>query len=102
MKRKVVWSRDALNEIRHVIAYIAHDNPAAARKVAAAIRKSGEVLGERMAGRPGRVTGTFEKTVSGVPYIIAYALDPQSTRDRVVILRVIHSARRWEPEMWPD
>ena len=26
-------------------------------------------------GRPGRVAGTYEKTVSGLPYVIAYELD---------------------------
>jgi toxin ParE1/3/4 len=101
VRREVVWSRDALNELSRAVAYIAQDNPAAARKVAAAIRKSGEILGERAVGRLGRVEGTFEKSVNGAPYIIAYTVDPQPAGDRIVILRVIHSSRRWEPEMWP-
>ena len=42
-------------------------------------------------GRPGRVAGTRELVVLGTPYIAAYIEDPQ----RVVVIAVIHGARRW-------
>jgi toxin ParE1/3/4 len=54
-------------------------------------------------GRQGRVTGTYEKVVPGLPYIIAYRLValPEGS-EKLVILRVIRGARKWLPEQWPD
>lgn len=51
--------------------------------------------------RPGRVTGTYEKPISGLPYIIVYELRSISGRDSVVIVHVIHTSRDWPPEEWP-
>ena len=103
MKRPVFWSRDALDELKRAAARIAKDNPQAARKVAAAIRSAGNKLGERATGRKGRMAGTYEKSVTGVPYIIAYALHPvRGSDEAVVILHVIHTARNWTPDAWPD
>lgn len=53
-------------------------------------------------GRPGRVTGTYEKPLSRIPYLIAYELRRISGREHVVILRVIHAARDWPAEEWPS
>jgi plasmid stabilization system protein ParE len=52
-------------------------------------------------GRPGRVGGTYEKPVTRLPYIIAYAIDLVAGRETVVILRVIHGARDWQLDEWP-
>lgn len=102
MKRPVFWSRAALDEVKRAATHIAKDNPQAARKVAAAIRSTGDKLGERATGRKGRMSGTYEKSVTGFPYIIAYALHPVRGNDEaVVILHVIHSARNWTPDAWP-
>lgn len=72
MRRPVTWAREALNDMREQIAFIAEDNPAAARRVADRLRDTGEALGESATGRPGRVTGTYEKSVIRLPYIISY------------------------------
>jgi toxin ParE1/3/4 len=101
VRRPVQWSRDALNDIRDQIAYIAADNPAAARRVADRLREVGAALGEMTTGRPGRVNGVYEKLVTNLPYIIAYAIKTQSGRETVSILRVIHTARDWPDEEWP-
>ncbi len=53
-------------------------------------------------GRPGRVTGTYEKPISRLPYIIAYELRPIGGRESVVILHVVHTSRDWPPEEWPN
>ena len=101
--RDVVWSQDALDDMDSMAAYIAADNPAAALKVLDRIEQAAEKLGQMAIGRPGRVTGTYERSLIRIPYIIAYALQtPPSGRERVVILRVIHSARNWPKESWPD
>ncbi len=53
-------------------------------------------------GRPGRVTGTYEKPLARLPYIIAYELRPIAGRESIVILRVLHTSRDWPPEEWPN
>jgi toxin ParE1/3/4 len=75
LKRPVLWSEDALRELDNSIAYIAARNPSAARKVLAEIRKAANGLAATATGRPGRVSGTYEKTIIRRPYIIAYTLD---------------------------
>jgi toxin ParE1/3/4 len=99
--RPVLWSRGALDDLKRAASYIARDNPQAARKVAAAIREAGCKLGIRSTGRKGRVEGTFEKSVAGLPYILAYAIEAVAEDERIVILHVIHTARNWIPGSWP-
>ena len=53
-------------------------------------------------GRPGRVTGSYEKLVTGLPYILVYAIAQGSGEETVAIIRVIHTAREWSAEEWPD
>ena len=102
MTRPVQWSRDALDDLKRQIAYIAADNPAAARRIAGRIGAAASALGDMTTGRPGRVSGTYEKLVTGLPYVIAYAVTEQAGRGAVSILRVIHSARDWPDEAWPE
>jgi plasmid stabilization system protein ParE len=44
--------------------------------------------------------GTFEKIVQRTPYVIAYVMPAQS--ETLVILHVIHMARDWSQDRWPD
>ena len=91
MKRQVVWSRIALDDLKAQIAYIAAENPAAAQRVS-----------DLPTGRPGRVTGTYEKSVSRLPYVIAYAISSSPVGEVIAIIRVIHTARDWPAEQWPE
>lgn len=100
--RPVVWSAEAHRDSLDILRYIADDNPFAAEKVVDAIEEAGNKLGEFATGRPGRVTGTYEKSLAPLPYIISYELRLIAGRECVVILRVIHTAREWPPEEWPD
>jgi toxin ParE1/3/4 len=78
----VFWAEDALDDLNSAIAYIAADNPTAALKVL----DRTEALGEVATGRRGRIAGTYEKSVRGLPYIIAYAIQPLlNRRERIVI-----------------
>ncbi|MCW2319250.1 plasmid stabilization system protein ParE [Rhodoblastus acidophilus] len=90
-----------MDDIKEQVSHIALDNPAAARRVADRIREMGEALGDFATGKPGRVTGTYEKAISRLPYIISYTLRPILGRESVIILRVIHTARDWQAEEWP-
>jgi len=97
--RRVQWSNDALDDLLKHIAHIATDNTDAAERVAIRIREAGTALGDFATGHPGRVSGTYEKAVARLPYIIAYALT--NDESAVSILRVIHTARDWQAEEWP-
>lgn len=101
MKRAVRWSRDALDDLKEQVAYIAAENPRAARRVADALHAAAQALSEMPTGRPGRVNGTYEKSIRGLPYIIAYAITQATGREAVAILRVVHTAQDWPDESWP-
>jgi len=74
-------------------AYIAADNPAAARKVALHIMHNIEQLlpDNPQLGRPGRVPGTRELVIPNTPFIVPYRLQ----RNTIQILRIYHGSRRW-------
>jgi plasmid stabilization system protein ParE len=99
--RRIVWSADALDDLDGAVAYIAERNPAAARRVVAAIIRVVERLGRQSTGRRGRVPGTYEAVVPRLPYIVAYALTPRGQGEAVFVLRVIHGARDWRTGRWP-
>ncbi|MDX0595531.1 hypothetical protein GOD17_09935 [Sinorhizobium medicae] len=46
-------------------------------------------------GRPGRVSGTYEKSLDRRPYIVSYELREVAGRESIVIVRVIHTSRDW-------
>lgn len=102
MKRSVIWSRDALDDLKAQVSYIAVENPTAAQRVADVISNAAAALSEVPTGRPGRVTGTYEKSVMRLPYIIAYAITASATGEAIAIVRVIHTARDWPAEQWPE
>ena len=98
MSRPVSWSNDALADLAEQVAYI----PVAARRVADALDKTALALGDMPIGRPGRVTGTYEKSVTGLPYVVAYAITQAGGAEEIAIVRVIHTSRDWSAETWPQ
>ena len=101
MKRPVVWSRAALEDMKAQVAFIARENPAAARRVAQRIRATGNALQDFAMGHAGRVAGTYEKSVRGLPYIIAYDIELMDGAEAIMVLHVIHAARDWREGEWP-
>jgi toxin ParE1/3/4 len=93
----------ARDDFKAAISYITDRNASAARRVAMAIEKTGNDLGDHAIGRPSRINKIYEKSVVGLPYIIAYAIEslPEGG-EQVVILRVIHTARNWTKDKWPE
>ena len=72
------------------------------KQVAERTEQAIENLAFMPTGRKGRVGGTYEKVVAGVPYIIAYALsEARSGEERLTVLRIIHGARHWPRDEWP-
>ena len=98
----ITWRPMAEADLEGIVDYIAEDNPFAAERVVDAIEDAGNKLGEMATGRPGRVGGSYEKSLARLPYIIAYELRDMEGRESVVIVRVIHTSRDWRAEEWPD
>lgn len=102
MKRPVVWADSALADYHDIIDYIARENPDAAMRVAARIEGAAEGLSDFATGRAGRVSGTYEKVLPGLPYILAYEIVARPDGgEGVTILQVIHGARDWPAGEWP-
>jgi toxin ParE1/3/4 len=86
----VRWLDQAVEGLKAVRTYIAHDNPSAAAKIAQRLRDAVKLLGDYpAAGRPGRVPNTRELVVTGTPYILPYRVRAES----VEILRVLDGAQ---------
>ena len=101
MTRAVEWSVAALADLTAQAEFIAADSRQQAMAVAQAIRKAGDDLAFMSTGRPGRNKGVYEKVVVGLPYIIAYTIHRARAGEMIYILRVVHSARDWQPGSWP-
>jgi len=91
-KRPGRWSLSAANDLKEIARYIRRDSPAAARAVAKILFREAEGLNIFPGrGRPGRIPGTRELIVAGLPYIVVYRVSDAATH----ILRVYHGAREW-------
>ena len=92
------FTAEAREHIAGIYSYISDRSPAAATQVIARIRLAAERLTEfpRM-GRAGRVAGTHEWVVRGLPYIIVYEIDTTDPEE-LLILGVFHAAQDREPE----
>lgn len=89
---KIDWSPFALRDRIDNFYHIANDSLMSANKVDDAIEASADRLIDfPHLGRKGRVEGTRELVVAGLPYILIY----HSEGDCVRILRVLHSAQQW-------
>lgn len=93
----IAWSPEAIDDLAALRAFIAEENPAAAKRVALhVIRNVEDLLSDHpRVGRAGRIHGTRELVIPNTPYIVPYRV-----RDnRVEVLRVYHSARRWPDQL---
>jgi addiction module RelE/StbE family toxin len=93
---KLRWSKRAIRRLASIHAYISQDSPAAAALVAAAIVEAALRL-ERfpLSGHLGRIEGTRELLVPGLPYILPYRL----VDDVILIASVIHTSRQWPEKL---
>ena len=92
---KIVWSPQAREDLLSLISYVAADNPRAATELRNRMLSKIELLAKTPhTGRPGRVPGTKELVVDKTPYLIPY----RCANERLEILRVYHSSRKWPAE----
>ena len=89
---RVIWTQPAAQALEAIQDYIAQDNPRAAFEVVQRIRLATEQLAEHPnLGRLGRVRGTLELIIAGLPYIVPYRIKGNA----IEILSVFHAARKW-------
>lgn len=89
---QVKWLQRALQNLDDEAAYIAQENPQAAKAlVSHVINTVNQLSSVPNLGRAGRVFGTRELVITDFPYIIPYRVKA----DVVQILRVFHTSRKW-------
>jgi toxin ParE1/3/4 len=89
------WSNDALEDLVAIRRYIAEDHPAAAQSVAQRILRTIAYLRDHPGiGRAGRIQGTRELIIPGLPYIVPYRMK----ENLIELLRVLHTSRQWPKE----
>ncbi|RLA47260.1 MAG: type II toxin-antitoxin system RelE/ParE family toxin [Gammaproteobacteria bacterium] len=91
------WTEPASQDLDKIEEYISRDNsPAVAIDIVLEVIETVEMVlpAHPRAGRMGRVTGTRELIVEGVPFIVIYR---QIGSDQLQIIRVLHDAQQWPP-----
>lgn len=88
----VKWTRKALDNLDDAVEFLAADKPMIAKKVAKKIWNAAQRLADQPGmGRPGRVPGTRELVITGLPFVLPY-IEKNKT---VFILRVMHTSMKW-------
>ncbi len=94
--RRIEWLPEAERNRASQLAYVGERSPRAALEMGTAISVAVARLADfPESGRPGRVSGTRELVVRRTPYVIIYRLEAT----HIVILRVLHGAQRWPPNV---
>lgn len=88
----MLWTKPAAAALASIQDRIATGNPRVAFEVTNRIRIAVNQLEEHpSSGRTGRVRGTSELVIYGLPYIVAYRIK----KEEVQILSVYHTSRKW-------
>jgi addiction module RelE/StbE family toxin len=92
---QVRWTSPAAQDLEEIALYIQRDRRESARTVATTLFEAANSL-EFMPsrGRAGRIMGTRELVIPGLPYIIVYEV----TDTAVQIHHIYHAARDWPGE----
>lgn len=89
---EIVWTEPAHQDLRNIFAYIAEENPKAARLLLSKIKERAILLQNNpLMGRIGRIDGTRELVITGTNYILPYRVQ----NIQIQILAVFHGARQW-------
>lgn len=88
---RVIWSPQALQDLRAIIEYIRQDSPQAADRVARVIRNGTQ----RLTRFPmsGRLLPEFPESALREVLVRSYRIIYDPTADRVEILTVVHGSR---------
>jgi len=89
---KLLWAAPARRDLAALRAFVAQEQPEAARRQAEAILAAAAGLARfPESGRPGRVCGTRELVVGPTPWVVVYRWRGEA----VEVLRVLHGRQRW-------
>jgi addiction module RelE/StbE family toxin len=92
---KLVFDERALTDLEGIHAWIAKDDPPAAKAVVDRLFDSVEHLAVYPEmGRQGLVAGTREWVVPRLPYIVVYEVN--EGRDEVIVIAIFHGAQERE------
>jgi plasmid stabilization system protein ParE len=89
---RVILEETAVADIDRLAAWVAKDSPQVARTIVQKILETIERLNLfPELGHEGRDRGTYERTVSGTPYVIVYEIRRKPSA--VLVVAVVHGAR---------
>ena len=98
MGYKVIWTDEAIDDLRHAVAFIARDNPAAAVKLGEAILRKSMLLADHP--RLGRVLQKLRREnireIPIAPYWLIYEIDEKAS---AIFVRVMWHGARQDPEL---
>ena len=89
------WTEPAAQDLDKTEEYICRENsPTVAIDIVLKVIETVEMVlpTHPRAGRMGRVTGTREFVIEGVPFVVIYR---QIGSDKLQIIRVLHDAQQW-------
>src|SRR3977135_10977 len=87
---RVVYTADALGDVRQVLSFVADQSPTHAPQVAARIDLAVKALGVfPRAARFDRETNTYERPMPGLPLLLIYTVSDEL----VEVIAVFHTAR---------
>jgi addiction module RelE/StbE family toxin len=89
--KQLVWTSAARADLDSIADYHASVNSDAGDMIVGRIEEAAAKLAHFDTGRPGRITGTREKSVAKTGHVIVYEIHD----DLLFVFRVVHTARNW-------
>jgi addiction module RelE/StbE family toxin len=89
--KQLVWTSAARADLDSIAKYHAGVDPRVGDMLIKRIEEAAAKLVRYDTGRPGRIRGTREKSVSKTAHIIVYEVHD----DLLMIFRIVHTARNW-------
>lgn len=86
------WTEAAADDLEHIADYLFEHTPGHAQRIVRTIYDApAKLLQFPALGRPGRVIGTRELVLTGLPYLVVYVHSGQF----IYIARILHGAQKW-------
>lgn len=89
--KQLVWTSAARADLDSIAEYHADLDPRVGEMLIGRIEEAAAKLRRYDTGRPGRIRGTREKSVSKTAHIIVYEVHD----DLLMVFRIVHTARDW-------
>lgn len=91
---RIEWSKRAQANMRSIANHISLDGPRAARDVYQTVdRRVARLADFPLKGRKGRLPGTRELVITGLPYVVIYRVSSEV----IIVLRILLGAQSWPP-----